>query len=44
MIWVIVVLIPIGLLMAAVGSVLLLCFITVVRERRRSGITQPLMW
>ena len=44
MIWVIVVLIPIGLSIAAVGTVLLLCFNTIVRFRRRRGITQPVMW
>ena len=44
MIWVIVVLIPIGLSIAAVSTVLLLCFNTIVRFRRRHGITQPVMW
>jgi len=43
MIWAIVALIPIGLLMA-VGAVMLLCFITIIRGRRGDGITQPLMW
>ena len=44
MMWVIVVLIPTGLSIAAVGTVLLLCSITIVRFRRRHGITQPVMW
>ena len=43
MIWAIVALIPIGLLMA-VGVVMLLCFITIIRSRRRNGITRPLIW
>ena len=43
MIWAIVALIPIGLLMA-VGVVMLLCFITIIRSRRRDGITRPLIW
>jgi hypothetical protein len=43
MIWVIVALIPIGLLMA-VGVVILVCLTAITRSRRRNGITQPLMW
>jgi hypothetical protein len=34
----------IGLLMAVVIVIFLLIVITVVRFRRRHGITQPLMW
>ena len=43
MIWGIV-LIPIGLLMAIGIVIFLLSLITIVRFRRRHGITQPLMW
>ena len=43
MIWGIV-LIPIGLLMAIGIVIFLLSLITVVRFRRRHGITQPLIW
>ena len=43
MIWGIV-LIPIGLLMAIVIVIFLLSVTTIVRFRRRHGITQPLMW
>jgi hypothetical protein len=37
-------LIPIGLLMAIVIVIFLLSVTTIVRFRRRHGITQPLMW
>jgi hypothetical protein len=43
MIWGIV-LIPISLLMAIGVVILCLSLLTVVRYRRRQGITQPLMW
>ena len=43
MIWAIVALIPIGLLMA-IGVVMLLCVLTIIRTRRRNGIMQPLIW
>ena len=43
MIWWIV-LIPISLLMAIGVLILCLSLLTVVRYRRRQGITQPLMW
>ena len=39
-----IVLIPVGLLMAIGVVIFLLSLTTIVRFRRRQGITQPLMW